>query len=258
PLLPLTITITSSGTVSPSPDGARPDPGTPLDLAFRGFVDFQAATSADNLATLATNATVTYTFNGLNPLGVYSFKASAVAGGTNATSALQWSLFQIDGAVSFNNVHTIGCFTNGLAPNQVAINTGINLIGDMADWENIVPSTNGSFSITCSQYTGPIPTGGTASGPYAYALGGFRLEEINTYAPTIFSATSTRNQVQVLFSLPVDPVSASMPVNYTVTNEYETIAVLAAATGASNETVELTTARQLPFMRHWLTVNRVA
>src|SRR5262249_8744297 len=140
----------------------------------------------------------------------------------------------------------------------VAINTGINLIGDMADWENIVPSTNGFFSITCSQYTGPIPTGGTASGPYAYALGGFRLEEINTNAPRIFSATSTGNQVQVLFSLPVDPVSASMPVNYTVTNEYETIAVLAAATGASNETGELTTARQLPFMRHWLTVNRVA
>src|SRR5205085_1891150 len=77
---------------------------------------------------------------------------------------------------------TAGGYTNGLAANQVAINTGINTNGDMADWEYIVPAADGSLSVLTTQYTGVIPAGGTANGPYCYALSGFRLEEMD--APT--------------------------------------------------------------------------
>src|SRR5437660_6931137 len=178
-LLPITLTITRSGTVNAAPNGANPNAGTPLYNTFNGYVDFAGAGDADAVAQVTGSSTVTYTFTGLNPNKSYSFKGSAVRGGVGGTYPQRWSLFQIDGATSFTSAHTSGGYTNGLAANQVAINTGVNTSGDMADWENIVPGTNGSLAVTTTQYTGPIPAGGTANGPYCYALSGFRLEEFN-------------------------------------------------------------------------------
>ncbi|HLP76873.1 MAG TPA: lamin tail domain-containing protein, partial [Candidatus Paceibacterota bacterium] len=60
------------------------------------------------------------------------------------------------------------------------------------------------------------------------------------------------------FSVPVEATSAVNLTNYAITNTYGSVPVLAATFGTNNQTVELTTAGQLPFMPHWLTVNGVA
>jgi hypothetical protein len=174
--LPVTVTITRSGIVNASTSAGNPSPGTPLYNTFNGYVDFLGAGDADAAAQVTGSSTVVYTFTGLTPGKVYSFKGSAVRNGGYAN---RWSLFELDGVRSFTSAHTAGAYTNGLAVNQVAINTGINTNGDMADWETIIPGANGSFSVLTTQYTNSIPTGGTADGPYCYALSGFQLEEKN-------------------------------------------------------------------------------
>jgi regulation of enolase protein 1 (concanavalin A-like superfamily) len=256
--LPVTVALTSAGTITPAATGANPNPGTPLYDTFLSYVDFQGTEDSPALARIPTNASVTCAFRGLDPQKVYSFKGGAVAGGTGGSSALEWSRFQIDGAVSFTNAHTAGCYTNGLDANQVALNTGVNTNGDMVAWEQIVPSADGSFAITMTQYTGPIPTGGTATGSYGYALSGFRLEEVNPRAPAIVSAASFGDRVQLTFSLPVLPATATNLANYALTNLYGEVLVLAATLDTNRLSLELTTGDQLPFMRHWLTVRRLA
>ncbi|HEY5911434.1 MAG TPA: immunoglobulin domain-containing protein, partial [Verrucomicrobiae bacterium] len=196
--LPVQVAITRSGTVNPAPNGNNPNPGTPLYNVFNGYVDFQGAGNPDAVAQVTGSSTVTYTFTGLNPTRTYGFKGSAVRGGSGGSYPQRWSLFQIDGAVSFASAHTAGCLTSGLAANQVAINTGVNLEGDMADWENIVPDNSGSFSVTTTQYTGPIPAGGTANGPYCYALSGFRLEEMAADTPVSITRSPTNTVVAEL------------------------------------------------------------
>jgi len=97
-VLPVTVTITTNGTVSPAPAGANPWPGTPLYSTFHGHVDFSGATGLDALAQISGAATVTYTFNGLNPKTVYGFKAGVVGGAPTGTDPQEWSLFQLNGA----------------------------------------------------------------------------------------------------------------------------------------------------------------
>jgi Lamin Tail Domain/CotH kinase protein len=174
--LPVTLTITRSGAVITSSSVGSPNPGTPLYNTFNGYVDFLGAGSSDASVLVPIGASVTYTFTGLNPAKIYSFKGGAVRG--NAAYTNRWSLFQIDNAISFVSAHA-GGLTTGVASNQVAINTGIGTSGEMVDWENIVPSAVGSFSVTTLQYTNVIPGGGTANGPDGYALSGLRLEEFN-------------------------------------------------------------------------------
>ncbi|HSU52746.1 MAG TPA: immunoglobulin domain-containing protein, partial [Candidatus Dormibacteraeota bacterium] len=172
--LGVTLTITRSGSVTAVGTAGNPNPGTPLYNTFNGYVDFLAATNTDSVVQVPAGSVVTYTFTGLNPAKVYSFKAGAVRGNPAYTD--RWSLFELDGAVSFASAHT-GGFTAGLATNQVAINTGINTNGEMVDWESIVPSVSGSIVVTSTQYTNSIPGGGTASGPYGYAITSLRLQE---------------------------------------------------------------------------------
>ena len=258
--LPVTVTITRTGTVNAAATGANPNSGTPLYTVFNGYVDFAGGTNADAVAHVVGSATVTYTFTGLNPYKTYSFKGSAVRGVSTYTN--RWSLFEIDGALAFTSAHTSGCYTNGVATNQVAVNTGINLNGDMTDWENIVPGANGSFAVMTTQYTNTIPGVGAANGPYCYALSGLRLQEFastNTNAPTVISATNIGNNfLQVVFSIPVQATSATNAANYKLTNSIGALAIMSAALGTNNQTVQLATSSQLPFAPHWLTVNGVA
>ena len=257
--LPVMVTITRAGTVSASPTGANPNAGTPLYNAFNGYVDFQGGTNSDAVAQVVGTATVTYTFTNLNPSRIYSFRGSAVRGGSGGTYPQRWSLFQLDGARTFVSVHTAGAYTNGLSYNQVAINTGVNLAGDMADWENIVPATNGTFAVTTTQYTGTIPGGGTANGPYCYALTGFRLEELLTASPTIASvANMGNNALDVVFSIPVQTASATNAGNYSLTNTAGVVTILGAAFGQDSRTIHLTTSSQSPYSTHWLTIHGVA
>jgi hypothetical protein len=189
--LPILLTITRSGTVNGAPNAGAPNPDTPLSTVFAGYVDFLGTGNADAVVQITGSSTITYTFSGLNPDRTYSFKGSAVRGGSGGTYPQRWSLFQLNGALSFTSAHTAGCFTNGLAANQVAVNTGINVDGDMADWENIVPARDGTFSVLTTQYTGPITSGGTANGPYGYGLSGFRLQENRADTPVSITRQPT-------------------------------------------------------------------
>ncbi|HET7625155.1 MAG TPA: lamin tail domain-containing protein [Verrucomicrobiae bacterium] len=174
--LPVRVTISHSGNVSAGSIGGSPDVDTPLYNAFNGYVDFQGSGDSDAVVQVPAGASVTYSFSGLDPAKIYSFKGGVVRGNANYTN--RWSLFEIDGAIAFSSAHS-GGLTAGLAENQIAISTGVNTDGAMVDWENIVPAANGTFSVRTTQYTGSIPGGGTANGVYGYALSAFRLEEFD-------------------------------------------------------------------------------
>src|SRR4029077_20996162 len=122
----------------------------------------------------------------------------------------------------------------------------------------IVPDTNGSFSVSCSQYTGTIPGGVTAGGAFGVAPSAIRLEESDPGQPRIVSVNSTGSQMRVVFSVPVMAGSVTNPGNYSVSNLLNRVLVMSAAPGTDPQTVQLTTAGQLPFMPHWITVKGIA
>ncbi|HEY6226067.1 MAG TPA: lamin tail domain-containing protein, partial [Verrucomicrobiae bacterium] len=176
----LTITITPSGVVPAAAQGS-PAVGTPLYDAFNTYVDFQGTPNPS--IELTSGGLVTYTFTGLNPNKRYRFMGSAVRGNGYTD---RWTLFELDGVVSFSSAHTKNVLTNAVVPlislNQAAINTGINNTpdtGDMVVWENIDPGSEGTFSVSCQQYTGPVPNGSSA-GIKGYGMTGLRLEEMQT------------------------------------------------------------------------------
>src|SRR5262249_18722223 len=85
---------------------------------------------------------------------------------------------------SFTAAHTANVLTNAIvpdiSPNQAAIDTGVNNTpetGDMVVWKDIDPGPEGSFSVTCQQYTGPVPNG-ASDGAKGYGMTGIRLEEV--------------------------------------------------------------------------------
>jgi hypothetical protein len=77
----------------------------------------------------------------------------------------RWTIAGIEGAVSYRSAHTANALThnnypNNINTNEAAINTGRNHTadtGDMWDWEDIDPGSDGSFTVYCTQYTGPAP-----------------------------------------------------------------------------------------------------
>ena len=77
-------------------------------------------------------------------------------------------------------------------------------------------------------------------------------------APAINSVMGMGRRTEVFFSVPVEAMSAVNLTNYALSNWYGNISVLGAVFGTNNQTIELTTAAQLPFLPHWLTVNGVA
>ncbi len=178
--LPVILTITTNiGTIAGGGATAgAPTAGTPAYNVFNGFIDFALTGTPSHAIQIPAGASVAHTFTGLDPAKRYSYKATAIRG--DATYVNRWSLFELTGALSFSNAHTVdatGVYTNGLNPNQVAIDTGYNsAAGDIMDWENIAPAANGTIVITATQFTGPAPGNGTL-GPYAYGIIAERLEE---------------------------------------------------------------------------------
>jgi hypothetical protein len=83
-------------------------------------------------------------------------------------------------------------------------------------------------------------------------------QDINTNAPTLLSAVGIETQVQVTFSLPVDLTTATNPGNYSLSNLYGPVSIITAQPGTNSQTIQLTTAHQLPFMQHWLAISGVA
>ena len=208
--LPVTLTITTSGSgIAPAGTQGRPVVGTPLYDAFNGYVDFQGTPNPS--IELTAGGLVTYTFTGLNPNKRYRFMGSAVRG--NGPYIDRWTLFELDGAVSFSSAHTKNVLTNAVVPlislNQAAINTGVNNTadtGDMVVWENIDPGSEGTFAVSCQQYTGPVPNGSSA-GTKGYGMTGIRLEEVDMAG----------SPVAILIPPQSQTVQESQPVTFTVT-----------------------------------------
>ena len=102
--------------------------------------------------------------------------------------------------------------------------------------------------------------GSFSLGVFALALTMFpaALGRGQPVAPAITSVMGIGSRVEVLFSVPVEPMSAVNLTNYALSNWYGNVTVQGAKFGTNNQIVELTTAAQLPFLPHWLTVNGVA
>lgn len=181
--VPVTLTINNVGATGGTTSGS-PSPGTPAYDVFNGYIDWGSVTSdgAQHAMMTASGATISYVLTGMDPAKRYSFKGTGARGGAYPD---RWELFELQGASSFRNAHTSGCLTNGrpditagsINLNQVAINTGANTVGDLADWEDIDPGADGSITIVASQYFGSIPGGATAGGSYSYGLMAIRLQE---------------------------------------------------------------------------------
>jgi hypothetical protein len=187
--LSVRVTIAANGNATYEGAQGNPAPGTPLYNTFHGFVDFGGSPNPA-LALNGAGAAITYTFTGLDPSKRYNFAGSAVR--ANAYSD-RWSLFELAGADSFVSAHTINALTTDIVPsiaaNQVAINTGINdtpETGDMAQWLNIDPGSDGVLSVNSYQYLGIVP-GGSSGGAKGYGMTGFRLEEFVVPEPSSVS-----------------------------------------------------------------------
>ncbi len=179
-----------------------PDYGTPAFIVFDGYVDF-GGTNNPSIELAGAVAEFTYTFTGLDPAAEYNFQGTAIRG--QATYTNRWTLIEIVGARHLVSRHSAGALTNGLATNQVAINTGFNIAGDLAWWEQIQPAADGTFSVHSRQYLGPVP-GGSSGGSKGYGMTGFRLEQNPVYTgrtnvpPRLPNPTpNTINGVQTVF-----------------------------------------------------------
>jgi len=197
----VTLAVTNSGVVASATQGT-PDYGTPASIVFDGYVDF-GGTNNPGYEVAGASAILTYTFTGLNPNAEYNFQGTAIRG--DATYTDRWTLFEIVGADYIQSRHTTGALTAGLATNQVAINTGANLAGDLAWWEHVRPGADGSFSVTSKQYQGAVP-GGSSAGVKGYAMTGLRLEENGVYTdrtnlpiPVVNQAPNTINGIKTVF-----------------------------------------------------------
>lgn len=255
-ILQAKLTITTNGPVSVEKGGLAPDDGTPLFNAFNGYVDFGTSSNPDAMTVLSGGATVTYTFSGLYTNALYSFETGVVRGGSGFVFARMWTEFQLDGAQTSTAAHSSGCVS--LSPTQAVINTGENSAGDMVVWTNITPSIDGTFSITCSQYTNSVPDGSDTEGLNGFGLAYFRLSENNTNLPRVISVSGLDDGVKITFSIPLDPLSAANPSNYILTNAYGPVVVLTADVEADGQTVDLTTGGEGPFLVHWLQINNVS
>ena len=200
----VTLTVTTSGVNYEDLTGI-PAAGTDAGSTFLGFVDF--STDDPHSLALDGNDHFTYTFAGLNPSNHYEFAGTAVRGESSYTN--RWTLVTINGADSFTVAHSsgIGIITAGLASNQVAVWTGDNSQSDqgfIAQWTEIDPGADGTFSIVSNQYTGATGQvgSGIADGTKSYGLNAVRLKEFAVVGrPTVVNHPANT----------IGPTSARLP-----------------------------------------------
>lgn len=198
------LTITTNGTGSP-PVGAAtmsaPPAGTPAALVFGSYINWTPASNPG--IQLKPGVTITYAFSGLDPAKRYRFAGSSVRGGSGGDYGVRWTQAELAGALSYTaahsaNVITAAQFPASLTGNQVAWNSGINSSGDLVEWDNIAPASNGTFSIRIIQYTGGIPGGSVGAGPYCYAFQAIRLEEIAITGALVQITQPANNSIALL------------------------------------------------------------
>ena len=196
--LGVVLTITTNNAVQGGTTSGAPSAGTPAYSVFNNYVDFGNGT-LNHAIQIPAGANVSHTFTGLNPAKRYSYKATGIRGEATGAYTNRWTLFELVGAVSFIPAHSANTFTNGLAAGQVALNTGNNntpTSGDIIDWENIAPDTNGTITITATQFTGAAP-GNSPLGPYGYGIQAERLEEFVVAESAVAITAQPTNQTVV-------------------------------------------------------------
>ena len=179
--LPVSLTLESFG-ASGANVSVNPAPGSPASNVFSSFVDFSPGVSGTNQSIeVAGSDAVTYRFSGLDPDRRYRFIGTAIRGEDAYTN--RWALVEIYHAADYFPSHTPGVLTSNQTPtlraNQAALNTGRNHTSDSGDfvaWVGIQPTPDGTFTIICRQYTGPVP-GGKSDGVHAYSLTGISLAQ---------------------------------------------------------------------------------
>lgn len=186
----------SSSTITGGASAARPAAGTPCYNIFNGFVDFQGNMGLE-MVQVPTNTWVTNILSGLDPARSYSFRGSAVRGGTATGYTNRWTKATLLGAASYSEAHSAAVVTSAqapvdLQPGEGAFNSGVNntaTTGAVVGWDDIDPGPDGTIMIVSTRYTGFVPNGSSTlnNPPYGYAINGFRLEEV---VPTAISITS--------------------------------------------------------------------
>lgn len=222
---PLTATVSFTRTGGPDNFGSVGRPvrtNTPMARIFYGICDL-ANDGLIGVRAVPPNTAesfVTMTIGGLNPTKRYIFRGSTARNGgygnrwsVSSIAANGWTDAHINGAGG-PGVLTVNNFpASGLTNGQAAFNSGANNEGAVVGWNDIAPLPDGTFTITCNQYTGAIP-GGTANGPYGYSFGAMALTEVEIVTPAITGnpAAATTVEQNRPFSLSVAATGA--PLNY--------------------------------------------
>jgi hypothetical protein len=201
----LTITVGGGGRApDSSPTMSAPPAGTPAYSAFYPFINWTGG-SIPGVHIYPTNV-IDYAFSGLDPAQRYRFIATAVRGGTapivGDAYSNRWTQAELVGVVEYDVAHSVNIITSNdfpaaLTRSQAAWNAGVNLSGGRVEWDNIAPASNGTFTVRCSQYLGPIPGGSAANAQASYALQAIRLDEIDT-RPLVQITNPTNNAQYVL------------------------------------------------------------
>ena len=250
--LPAYMTITNGTTLSTGTSMLAPNPGTPAYDIFNANVDWTGYPGADGTQPavhLFSNNIVGYVFTGLNISKTYKFAATGIRGGapdggTGNWYSNRWTRADLVGAVSFTAAHTAGVLTSNqfptfLAVNQAALNTGVNVNGDVIEWDNIIPTpgpgsppTNGTFTVITSEYTNGIPGAPDGLTPvpiYTYTLGQVRLEEVSSTLGVIL--INPTNGAAFSFCVPIlaSAIVGGFPTNVTYFVDGNPVAILTAA-----------------------------
>jgi hypothetical protein len=183
--LDVEVFVTAVGTPQDFGANEPPLPGTPAAEFFGEFIDL----AADGLPGVQAGVNeLTLVFSNLDPTKQYNFRGLTYRGGSYDQ---RWSIYSIIGTDSHVDAHVDGSanqniFTAatfpaaGLEPNEVVLNSGINLEGSLVGWDNIKPGADGEFSIDAKQYTGLAPYGDPSAGPYAYGFAAIYLAELES------------------------------------------------------------------------------
>lgn len=159
---PVTVTVTLKyGTpLFSDNDGAGdiPASGTDAYNTFNGFVDLNGT-----IEFLYTNNTITLKFSGLDVNRAYTFATTAVDSDSDSHAATH---FVISGVTSADNDSTPGATitTKTITGDTTSFSGKNNTQGYVARWTNIVPASDGTFSVTVSG------SGGITNGPSAFLL----------------------------------------------------------------------------------------
>ena len=197
-VLPVVLTLNSSGFTFAFSSAVAPKTGTPADELFGDHIDWSGSYQ-QTIPLMFSGGTFDYVFSKLDTNRLYRVAGSAVLGG-DFTSEPGWTLIALTGAESSTPLHSTGTavYTNGLAANQVALNIAQNRdTGDYVCWDSIKPGAKGTFTVHCSRYSGRPP--GAANGQFAYGLVGVSLREyIPTNTPVFFTVQPTNQTVREL------------------------------------------------------------